>query len=289
MTYWVHLAVLVELYAALGLSLNLVYGIGGMTSFGHASFACIGGYTSALLALKMGVDPGLGSLAGAALAGLLGMLAALPALRLTGDYLALSTFGWGIMVHAVARNWMELTHGPAGLTSVVPFGVGRWVVESVWGYCALCGLWTAVVFGLLWRLKASPFGVQLAAVREDPAAAGTCGVNSRSRKIQAFVIGAAIAGLTGALQAHYLRFVEPNGYGPQESINLFLLVVLGGAGSLVGTVLAAGIVVLVPELLRLVGASSLVLAPLQQAVFGFALLYVVFRRPQGLLGQLTLR
>jgi len=123
MEYFIHILIISGIYIILTLSLNLIVGYTGLPALGHIAFACVGAYTSSLLALNFGVLPWIGLLIGACLAALLGLIIGIPSIRLKGDYLALATFGFGVIVYSVSKNWVELTRGPMGLPGIPGFSV----------------------------------------------------------------------------------------------------------------------------------------------------------------------
>lgn len=290
MEYFVHLLVLVGIYVVLAEGLNLIVGIAGMPAMGHAAFSCIGAYTSALLALRFGVSPFVGMLAGAAMGGLLGLVVAYPALRLKGDYLALATFGAGVIVYNVAKTWIGLTRGPMGLPGIPSFKLqlGSWgVVElgETWQYLVMVAIVAALVVWACRNITRSPFGRNLKSVREDETAAVALGKDTGRLKLVAFVTGAFFAGVAGSLYAHYITFIDPSSFTTMESITILLMVIFGGLGSIPGAVVGALLLVLIPEGLRFVGLPSSVAAPLRQMIYGLLLVLLMLLRPQGILGK----
>lgn len=289
MEYVLHVLVIAGIYVILAESLNLVVGFAGIPAMGHAAFSCIGAYTSALLALRFGVSPFLGMFAGAIMGGLLGLVVAYPALRLKGDYLALATFGAGIIVYSVAKNWMGLTRGPMGLPGIPPFRIGGSEVNSPWSYLILVAVMAALVVWACRNITRSPFGRNLKSVREDETAAVALGKDTASLKLVAFVSGAFFAGIAGSLYAHYITFIDPSSFTTMESITILLMVIFGGLGSISGAVVGAVVLVVLPEALRFVGLPSSVAAPLRQMLYGLLLVLLMLWRPQGILGKYRFR
>lgn len=298
MEYVLHVLVIAGVYVILAESLNLVVGFAGIPAMGHAAFSCIGAYTSALLALNWGVSPFAGMLAGAVAGGVLGLVVAYPALRLKGDYLALATFGAGVIVYNVAKNWMGLTRGPMGLPGIPPFraelvshGVVSWRVElsQTWQYLILVVVVAALVVWACRNITRSVFGRELTSVREDETAAIALGKNTARLKLTVFVAGAFFAGIAGSLYAHYITFIDPSSFTTMESITILLMVIFGGMGSIAGSVVGAVLLVVIPELLRFVGLPSSVAAPLRQMMYGLLLVLLMLWRPQGILGKYRFR
>jgi branched-chain amino acid transport system permease protein len=289
MEYVLHVLVIAGIYVILAESLNLVVGFAGIPAMGHAAFSCIGAYTSSLLALRFGVSPFAGMLAGAAAGGVLGLIVAYPALRLKGDYLALATFGAGVIVYNVAKNWMGLTRGPMGLPGIPPFRLGGFAIGSTWSYLILVAAVAALVVWACRNITKSVFGRELTSVREDETAAIALGKNTARLKLTVFVAGTFFAGIAGSLYAHYITFIDPSSFTTMESITILLMVIFGGMGSIGGAVVGAVLLVVIPELLRFVGLPSSVAAPLRQMLYGLLLVLLMLWRPQGILGKFRFR
>jgi branched-chain amino acid transport system permease protein len=284
MEYLFHILVISGIYVILTLSLNLIVGYTGLPALGHAAFYCIGAYTSTLLALKLGLSPWIGLLAGAFLSALSGIVIGYPALRLKGDYLALSTFGLGIIVYSIAKNWVSLTRGPMGLPGIPGFSILGFQISSVWCYFLLVCAFTAITLFVMHRIVNSPFGRVLRSIREDEIAAQSLGKNIVKYKLLVFVIGAFFAGIAGSLYAHYITFIDPSSFTIMESITILLMVIFGGMGSITGSIVGAVALVIFPELLRFLGLPSSIAAPVRQMIYGLLLVVLMIWRPQGIMG-----
>lgn len=289
MEYLLHILVITGIYIILTLSLNLVLGYTGLASLGHAAFSCVAAYTSALLALNYGVSPWLGLLIGAVVAAISGLIIGLPSLRLKGDYLALATFGLGVIIYSVAKNWVSLTRGPMGLPGIPGFSIFGCEFSEVWHYLVVVLLFVILTYFVIRRVVNSPFGRTLQAIREDEVAALAMGKNVNKYKLTVFVIGAFFAGVAGSLYAHYITFIDPSSFTVMESITILLMVVFGGMGSLAGSFVGAMVLVILPELLRFLGMPSSVAAPLRQMIYGLLLVVLMLKRPQGILGRYKFR
>ncbi len=289
MEYILHILVITGIYIVLTLSLNLIVGFAGLPSLGHAAFYCIGGYTSALLALRFGISPWIGMLAGGTMAAAFGAVVAFPALRIKDDYLALATFGFGVIVYSVAKNWVDLTRGPMGLPGIPGYTLFGLPLSEIWSYLIL--VITVVIFTVICigRITDSPYGRVLKGIREDEIAVLSLGRNVSKFKIQVFVIGAFFAGIAGNLYAHYITFIDPSSFTVMESITILLMVVFGGMASLKGSFIGAAVLVIFPELLRFVGLPSSIAAPLRQMLYGLLLIVLMIKRPQGILGKYRLK
>ncbi len=284
MEYFLHILVITGIYIILTLSLNLVVGYTGLAALGHAAFSCVGAYASSLLALNYGLSPWLGLLIGACVAAILGIFIGAPSLRLKGDYLAIATFGLGVIVYSVAKNWMSVTRGPMGLPGIPGFSVFGFQLSSVWAYLILVAVFVFLTYFIIRRVVKSPFGRILRGIREDEIATLAMGKDVNKHKIMVFVIGAFFAGIAGSLYAHYITFIDPSSFTVMESITILLMVVFGGMGSLGGSFVGAAILVIFPELLRFLGMPSSVAAPLRQMIYGLLLIVLMLYRPQGILG-----
>ena len=245
----------------------------------------MGAYASALLALNLGASPWLGLPAGAFTAAVLGVIIGIPSVRLKGDYLAIATFGFGVITYSVAKNWVSLTRGPMGLPGIPQFSVFGVQLSHIWQYLVLVWLFVCLTIIVMSRIVNSPFGRILKGIREDEIATMAMGKNVHAHKITVFVIGAFFAGIAGSLYAHYITFIDPSSFTAMESIMILLMVVFGGMGSLTGSLLGAVILVLFPEALRFLGMPSSIAAPLRQMIYGLLLVVLMLKRPQGIIGK----
>jgi branched-chain amino acid transport system permease protein len=284
MEYLLHILVITGIYIILTLSLNLLVGYTGLAALGHAAFSCVGAYASALLALNYGLSPLFGLLIGAVAAAVLGAFIGIPSLRLKGDYLALATFGFGVIVYSVAKNWVSVTRGPMGLPGIPAFSIFGFQLSDVWQYLVLVAVFVFITYFVINRIVSSPFGRVLRGIREDEIAALAMGKNINRYKIIVFIVGAFFAGIAGSLYAHYITFIDPSSFTVMESITILLMVVFGGMGSLSGSFVGAAVLVIFPELLRFLGMPSSVAAPLRQMLYGLLLIVLMLKRPQGILG-----
>lgn len=285
MEYFLHILIISGIYIILTLSLNLILGYTGIPALGHIAFACVGAYTSSLLALNYGISPWIGLLIGACFASLLGLVIGFPSIRLKGDYLALATFGFGVIVYSVSKNWVDLTRGPMGLPGIPEFSVFSFQLSGVWSYLILVIVFVFITAFVINRIVDSPFGRVLKSIREDEVASLSIGKNVNRYKLIVFVIGAFFAGIAGSLYAHYITFVDPSSFTVMESIAILLMVVFGGMGSIKGSFVGALILVIFPEMLRFMGVPSSIAAPLRQMIYGLLLIVLTIKRPQGIIGS----
>jgi branched-chain amino acid transport system permease protein len=233
--YWQQIMCLAGIMTISGLGLNLIYGYTGQFSLGHAAFYGIGAYTAALLTRSIGShNPAIllvGLVAGGALAGLIALLIGLPILRLKSDYLGIATLGFGIIVKVLLDNSdkvIPLMGGSRGMSSIPKLTTFLWVFP-------LAVLAVVVMRNIVF----SGIGRALISVREDELAAESVGIDSTRYKTLGFVIGCTFAGVAGGLYAHLYVFLHPSNFDFLKSIDVLLIVVLGGLGSISGTVVAA--------------------------------------------------
>ncbi|MCL2483436.1 MAG: branched-chain amino acid ABC transporter permease, partial [Propionibacteriaceae bacterium] len=257
----------------LAVSLNLITGFTGQFSLGHAGFMSIGAYTTALMTIQFPSVWGflVGLLMGATIAAIVGFLIGLPTLRLRGDYLAIATLGMAEIIRVLFLNF-HFTNGAAGLFLMTRFANWTWVF-----------IFTAGTVILISNFLRSAHGRDLIAVREDEIAATSIGVNAVRAKTLAFVIGAFFGGLAGGLYVSYFYFIKPDLFNFQKSIDILIIVVLGGLGSLTGSVIAA-------ILLALVSTALQSFPEIRMVIYGLVLVLIMVFRPQGLMGdrELTL-
>jgi branched-chain amino acid transport system permease protein len=283
-----HLSIMIGIYMILSLSLNLVMGYAGLVSIGHAAFYGIGAYVGALLSLRLGVPFELEILLAGAFAAATAYIIGRPILKLRGDHLVLATFGFAIIVHSVLNNWLDLTRGPLGLKGIRKPIIFSYPVNELWSYLILVAVCVAVTLACLWRLTGSPFGKALEAIREDDVAALAVGKDIAHFKVSAFAISAFFAGVAGVLYAHYASYIDPSTFLVDESFLIFSMVVFGGMGSNVGSMVGAVVLVALPEALRFAGLPSNVAGQMRNVILGAVIVLVINWRPQGLLGKVKL-
>lgn len=252
----------------LAVSLNLITGFTGQFSLGHAGFMSIGAYICAFITLRMPTMTGfiLGVFAGAVSAALIGCLVGLPTLRLRGDYLAIATLGMSEIIRIIFLN-LKITNGAAGLNGIPQF------VNWVWLF-----VFTVGIILVITNFLKSSHGRACISIREDEIAAEAMGVNTTKYKVVAFTVGAFCAGIAGALYASYFYFLKPDLFGFLKSIDVLVIVVLGGLGSVSGSILAAILLALISTILQSFSAARMI-------IYALALIIIMIFRPQGLMGS----
>jgi branched-chain amino acid transport system permease protein len=249
--YVIHVLGLAMIFAIAALALQLLLGFAGLLSIGQAAFLGIGAYTSALLTTTAGAPFEVGFLAAGLLCGLTS-LTLVPITRLRGVYLGVATLGFTIIVHLVILNEEWLTGGSFGLLRIPAPSLGPWRLRGEVASYYLCLAVLVLTFVALHRLLPSRFGRALQAIRLDEEAARTSGINITYYKSQAFVVASVITGFAGSLFAHHALYLNPNDFTFWKSIEILIMVAVGGMGSLAGAVVGAFAVVLLPEYLRAV-------------------------------------
>ncbi len=281
--YVLNILIMAGINVILAVSLNVVNGHTGQFSLGHAGFMAVGAYGCSLFTQVLGrqilaqlsflgaaapaVLFGFALLLGGVLAALAGLAVGLPSLRLKGDYLAIVTLGFGEIIRVMIQN-TEALGGARGLTGIPPYTSLAWA----WGVAALSIYCVSALVG-------STYGRGFLAVRDDEIAAESVGVNTTRYKVTAFVVGAFFAGLAGALYAHQICYISPEGFSFMKSVEVVVMVILGGMGSTVGVSVAAVVLTVLNELLRQAQEYRMV-------AFSLLLIVLMIARPQGILGGL---
>jgi branched-chain amino acid transport system permease protein len=267
------------LFSMLALSLTLVTGIAGQISLGQAGFLAIGGYTSALLMMRLNVPFELSIVAGAIFAAAFGTLLLLPAFRLRGPYVAIATLAVGEIINQIILNWDSVTNGPLGLSHIPPPTLfGTQIITPVAVYWFTLAMLIVAALAQL-RVVRSHLGRTWRALREDDIAAQAFGINLDRYKALAFVVAGLVAGLSGAFTAHMYSYVNNETFPASTSILALTMVILGGMGNMFGAVVGAVALTALPEVFRF-------LAEYRYLVYGVVLVLLVRFRPQGLLGTI---
>jgi len=285
MNYLLHTLIMVNIYAVLALSLNLLVGYAGLLSLCHAAFYGIGAYTGTLLMVEVGLGFWPALLLAVAATVLLSFTISVPALRLTGDYFVLASLGFQVIVFAVLYNWTGLTRGPYGIPGIPQptfFGIE---ISSPLAYFLFTGAIALVCAGLLHLIGRSPFGRVLKAIREDEMAASALGKNVSRYKITAFAIAAGFAAVPGVLFAGYLQYIDPTSFTIMESVFILSIIIIGGTGNTIGPILGTVLLLFLPEALRFLGMPDAIAANMRQVIYGLVIIVMLRFRPQGLYGE----
>lgn len=281
------------IYGILATGLNLQLGLTGIVNFGYVAFVAIGAYTTALLTTSHHWPLPLAWLAAMLLAGVASYPLGLLTIRLGGDYFAIVTLGFSELVALVILNERWLTRGSLGITSIAkPFGEFGPALASTLSLLSIAVLTTLTVV-LAWRIAHSPIGRLLRAVQDNEAAAQALGKDTVGYKVLIMAIGSSIAGLAGALYAHWVQYISPDQFTPDVTFNTFIALILGGVGSLFGPIVGAFVLMLFLQgsiaLQDYVhGVSAEQFAALRFMLVGLALVILIIFRPHGILGKRNL-
>ncbi len=285
--YWLAQLTFVLIYSVAGLGLMLLAGFTGQFSLGHAAFLGVGAYTQAVLT-NAGLPFPIALVCAAGLSAAVGLVVGLPALRVKGIYLGMATLSFGFIVEEVLARWESVTGGNAGIHIKKPDIFG-WVLNSGEEFYFLCLVITVVAtLGILNLLRA-PTGRAFVAIRDSEISAQSMGIHLAYYKTLSFALSAALAGIAGALYAHKLQFISPDQFNILQSIDLLLMIVIGGVGSVHGAFLGAIFLITMPQAIAMVKdylPAAIGQAPgLQGVVYGAVLVAFVLFEPQGLYGR----
>lgn len=275
--YYFQIIIYIGINIILASSLNLINGFTGQFSLGHAGFMSVGAYASAVFSTGISLNAGstflipgfIGALVfGGIMAALLGLIVGIPSLRLKGDYLAIVTLGFGEIIRVIIQNldFLGAARGYTGIAKISNFG---WVYACV-----------AITLFVVHGLVSSTYGTGFIAVRDDEVAAEAMGIHTTRYKVVAFVTGAFFAGVAGGLYAHFITYINPAQFSFLRSIEIVVMVIIGGMGSIPGVVLAAILLTILPEALRQIAEYRMV-------IYSLALVIIMLSRPQGLFGDVV--
>ncbi|EIM25655.1 high-affinity branched-chain amino acid ABC transporter permease LivM [Microvirga lotononidis] len=307
--YWVDLGILILTYVMLGWGLNIVVGLAGLLDLGYVAFYAVGAYSYALLSTTFGLSFWICLPLAGILAAFWGMILGFPVLRLRGDYLAIVTLAFGEIVRLVLINWVDLTNGGAGISSIpratffgIPFTAGEGGFAQTFGlefngmHRIIFLYYLILVLALItnfvtMRLRRLPIGRAWEALREDEIACRSLGINTTNTKLTAFAIGAMFGGFAGSFFAVRQGFVSPESFNFLESAIILAIVVLGGMGSQIGVAIAAVVLVGGPEMLRnltflqAIFGSGFDPNEYRLLLFGAGMVAMMVWRPRGLISE----
>lgn len=278
----------------LAMSLNLVNGYTGQFSLGHAGFMALGAYFSAYASMHWHFITGpfaiinffITTLGAGLVAAAAGYVVGLPSLRLKGDYLAIVTLGFGEIIRVSLLN-MDVVGGARGLSgipSLPNIDLGFLVIERYIVSLMFFSFWAVLCFFVIWRLMRSSHGRGFLSVREDEIAAEAMGVDTTKTKVRAFVLSSFFAGVAGAIFCHATNYISPSSFNFQKSVDAIIMVVLGGMGSMSGSICAAVFITLLPEILRSLKEYTGGI-DFRMVIYSLSLILVMLLRPQGMFGQ----
>lgn len=269
--YILQILVTIGIGIILALGLNLITGVTGQLSLGHAAFMSIGAFTSAIITLRTGLPFSINLLLSGLLTAVVAAIIGFPILRLTGDYLAICTLGFAEIVKVIFLN-LDITNRALGLSVPVPRSALPMPIVVL-----LVAILTIIASALIYN---SRLGRAFKAIRDDEIAAESMGVNVTRYKVQSFAIGSFMAGIGGSLYAHFISYINPSDFGFLKSVDILSMVVLGGLGSIPGSVVGAAVLSAAPEFLRFMSQYRML-------VYGALLVFLMIFRPNGLFGGIN--
>jgi len=285
--YLLHILVMAGIYTILTLSWNLLAGYTGQLNLGHAAFFGIGAYSSALIAMKLGVSAWIGLIGGGLIDSFFGLLLGFPSLRLSGPYLAITTIGFAEILRLVATNWVDLTRGSLGLSGIpllTPIRLGDWTMkfyfERDYYYVVLVA--ALFTFFCIRCFTHSEFGVSLQALRDDEQGAKSIGIHTSRYKLTVFTLSAFFAGLAGALFAHFARLVSPDTMSLHVTFDTLTMTMIGGLGTSVGPILGALVLTFLSEWLRTL--EDFFRMDVRLVFYGLLLILTILFMREGLVG-----
>ena len=291
MEYIFHVIYLLCIYIMLVLSANLTTGMANLLTMCQAAFYGLGAYIGTYFLLQFNISFLLIATIVMVVTGLSSLIISYASVKLKGDYFVLATMGFQLIVYTIIYNWTEVTHGTYGIAGIPGFNLafGLFSVDGLYPNLVLIIVITAAVIWFLNKLKTSPYGRLLKAIRTDGTIVESFGRNTAGVKIWAFAISSAIAGLAGALYASYVGYIDPTSFPLKESIFILCALFIGGIGNIEGPICGAAFVILLPEVLRWVGLPESIAAEIRQIIYGLALVLIMIFHPQGIKGKIVMK
>jgi len=284
-TYIVNLAILIGINAILAVTLNFILGYAGIFSLAHAIFFGIGAYTAAIVAMKFSADFAVATAAGIVISGVISLALALPALRVRGEYFVAASLGLQMLAVTVFSEWKSVTGGIGGLIGIPPARLFGFDVSDPLIFLGLTLACLAVILIVIRALVRSSFGRSLKAIRDDETAASALGKNVALLKTLAVMVSSSFAAVAGSLFSFYLSFINVESFVLEVSVQIIAMVIIGGTGTLLGPVIGAAIVLLLPALLTyLPYLPPTEIGSIQQMIYGLAMVLMMIFRPSGLWG-----
>jgi branched-chain amino acid transport system permease protein len=285
MDYLLYTGVIICIWMMLSISQNLVLGYAGLFSMCQAAFFGVGAYTSALMYINFGSHILISSVVGAFLASLMGIVIAIPSLRLKGDYFFIATLALQVIVFNLFVNWTSVTKGPLGVYGIERpefFGIK---LNSNFTYLLMAIVFVSICYFISNRICNSSFGMTLKAIREDEIAAAAVGKNILKFKVLIFMVSGMWASLAGSLYIYFIGAVDPFAFTLHESIFILSIAIVGGLGTLRGSILGALVLILIPELLKFAEMPEAIAYQARNLIYGLCLILFMMYRPQGLIGE----
>jgi branched-chain amino acid transport system permease protein len=278
--YAFRVATTIGVFAILTVSANFITGTTGLLSLGHAAFYGVGAYAAALSATSFGWPFWMTLPFAGLVTAVIGILLALPTMRLVSIYFAVATLGLGEIIHVTLLNWVDFTRGPMGIPAIPGIAIpGLFKASDVSNYFAVAVIVAITVFAIH-RLTHSYYGNALRALREDDQCAETMGLDIVRLKIEVFAVSCFFAGVAGALWSHTTGYISPNDFRFNESILILAMIVVGGLGSIPGAIVGATLLLALPEVLRPIGDYRMI-------VVGSVMFLSILFLPRGIFGEVS--
>ncbi len=277
-SYYLNLLFMIGIFTITTAGMNVLIGYCGIVSIGHAGLMAVGAYVSAFLSTQYELSFWIVALAGMAASLLIGCLIAIPTIRAGGVYLSMITIAFGVVIHEVLIRWEWFTGGPLGISGIPKPAIGAYSFDLKGMYWLVLGIAVAALI-LVRNLRGSSWGRSMIAVKENEIAAASLGIRKFTAQFAGFAISSVLAGLSGALYAHANSFISPDSYHFQTSVQLVLIVILGGAGRSLGPVIGAAVIVMLPEVLQM--------EKLRLALYGAMMFVVLYVLPKGIVGTVS--
>ena len=284
MEYFIYIGTLIAIYSTLTISLNLLVGYTGLISIAQAAIYGVGAYTTALLALHVTNDLLLSFVCAAVVGVAVSLIIALPSLRLTNEYFLIATMGFQAIIFSMFMN-LEITGGASGLYDIPhPTLLGH-TIRAGWEKFLVALALAVICYVAALRVTNAPFGRLLRAIREDQVAVASLGKSVFRIKFSIFVFSAVFASAAGTIYVYSLTALDPVAFHLDESIFIITLVIVGGTGSLNGSLLAAALLILLPETFKFLAIPEAIAPQLRQVLYGVLLVFFTRYRRQGLIGE----
>jgi branched-chain amino acid transport system permease protein len=269
----------------MAVSLNLALGYAGILHMAQSAFMGIGAYVTALLLTKAGFNFFAALPVAIVISGGIGVLLAWGTFRLKGDYYVIASFGFQSILYSILLNWIGLTNGPFGIREIPAPTILGFAFSSPLRYAVFCMAFLAACVWIAWRVGESPFGKILRAIREDEAAAASIGKDVKKFKILIFMLSTMLGSVGGALYAGLIGYIDPFPFTIHESIFIIALVVIGGSGNIVGSLVGAAVLFSIPEMLRFFDVPTSVASPIREILYGSLMVIFMRLRPKGLIPE----
>jgi len=289
MNYFLHISVLLEIYILLALSANQKVGLSGLLTLAQAVFYGVGAYVTAILITKLGFSYWLAMPAALLTCVLVAFLFSFIAGKVRDLYFSLATLAIQIIFFSIVYNWISLTNGPYGIAGISSPEIFGLKINSPGSFALFGAVWVLfVVLFYIWFLK-TPLCRMIQATRDDQIAVLSLGKNPNYYKGVSIIISAVIAGIAGTLYATYVTFIDPSSFTLDESILILSIVLIGGAGGIIGPISGALIYILLPELLKFMKMPDSVAANMRMILFGLLLVLIVRFKPKGIFGKYLIK